>query len=304
LLCPTGSGDYASNADNELTAGPTGSYTYDAAGNQITSPQLSNLTYDSKNQNSSTTPSGGGAIASTYAGTGSADRTADGSTTLVSGTFGIDQSTTSGTTTYLIRNNTGTVIGEHVGSTSYYYLHDNVGSIVAIVNASGTVEDRDAYDPYGNLTSSSGTVANPLGYAGGYTDSTTGLIKFGARYYNPGIGSFTQEDPSGQTAGYTYAGGDPVNGADPSGESACSFLPVGCGTISNVVSCVGGYLSGAYTSASQALIASGAAAGAVGGAVLEAAGEIILGAVGAYVLLAVAVGLVAAGLYEGVTGGC
>jgi YD repeat-containing protein len=82
LLCPTGSGDYASNADNELTAGPTGSYTYDGAGNQITSPQLSNLTYNSKNQNSSTTPSGGGAVASTYAGSDSVERTADGSTTL------------------------------------------------------------------------------------------------------------------------------------------------------------------------------------------------------------------------------
>jgi hypothetical protein len=47
----------------------------------------------------------------------------------------------------------------------------------------GADEDRDAYDPYGNVTSSSGTVSNPLGYAGGYIDATTGLIKFGARYY-------------------------------------------------------------------------------------------------------------------------
>jgi RHS repeat-associated protein len=207
---------YASNADDELTAGPTGSYTYDGAGNQITSPQLSSLVYNSKNQNSSTTVSGT-TVASTYAGADSTERTADGSTTLVSGNVGIDQSVTSGTTTYLIRNNTGALIGEHVGSTSYYYLHDNEGSVVAVISASGTIQDRDAYDPYGNVTSSSGTLANPVGYAGGYTDANTGLVKFGTRYYNPAIGLFTQEDPSGQSTGYIYAGDDPVNGTDPTG---------------------------------------------------------------------------------------
>jgi RHS repeat-associated protein len=253
LLCPTGSGDYASNADNELTAGPTGSYTYDGAGNQITSPQLSNLTYNSKNQNSSTTPSGGGAVASTYAGSDSVERTSDGSTTLVSGDMGTDRSVTSGTTTYFIRNNTGTLIGEHVGSTSYYYLHDNEGSIVAVVSASGTVQDRDAYDPYGSITSSSGSVANPVGYAGGFADSTIGLIKFGTRYYNPAIGSFTQQDPSGQSAGYIYAGDDPVNGADPTGLSG-GVLPLAqqqaCNANPNLAYCTA-YNQNVYAAAHQ-----------------------------------------------------
>ena len=221
-LCPTGTNYYAYNADDELTAGPTGSYTYDGAGNQTSSPQLSNLTYNSKNQNNSTTPSGGSAVASTYADASSTDRTADGSTTLVSGRSGIDQSTTSGTTTYFIRNNTGTLIGEHVGSTSYYYLTDNEGSVVAVISASGTVENRYAYDPYGQVTSSSGSVANPYGYAGGYNDSATGLVKFGTRYYNPSVGQFTQVDPS-QNAGYIYAGDDPVNEMDPTGRCSQYF---------------------------------------------------------------------------------
>jgi RHS repeat-associated protein len=216
-LCPTGSGDYASNADDELTTSPSGSYSYDAAGNLLSTPQLSNLTYNTENQTSSVTPSGGSAIASTYSNTGQAERTSDGLTTLVSGTFGADQSTTSGTTTYFIRTNTGTVIGEHVGSTSYYYLHDNEGTVVAVISSSGTVEDRDGYDPYGQVTSSSGSTANPFGYASGYTDAATGLVQFGTRYYNPSIGLFTQEDPSGQSAGYLYVGDNPVNGTDPSG---------------------------------------------------------------------------------------
>jgi RHS repeat-associated protein len=251
-LCPTGSGDYAYNADDELTAGPTGSYTYDGAGNQLTSPQLSNLTYNSKNQDSSTTPSGGGAIASTYAGADSTERTADGSTTLISGNLGIDQSVTSGTTTYFIRNNTGTLIGEHVGSTSYYYLHDNEGSVVAVISAFGAVQNRDAYDPYGNVTASSGTLANPFGYAGGYTDSTTGLVKFGTRYYNPGVGLFTQEDPSSQTAGYLYVGDDPMNGVDPSGLHNCSSF-LGC--LAVIAGGAGTVVKGVYVGASAGAIA-------------------------------------------------
>jgi RHS repeat-associated protein len=219
-LCPTGTNYYASNADDELTAGPSGSYTYDAAGNQLTTPQLSNLSYNLKNQTTSVTPSGGSAITSTYSNNGQAERTSDGSTTLVSGTFGVDASTTSGTTTYFIRNNTGTIIGEHVGSTSYYYLHDNEGSVVAVISPSGTVENRYAYDPYGKVTSSSGTVSNPFGYVSGYTDSATGLVQFGTRYYNPTIGSFSQEDPSSQTAGYTYVGDDPINDVDLTGTSS------------------------------------------------------------------------------------
>jgi RHS repeat-associated protein len=116
------------------------------------------------------------------------------------------------------------VIGEHVGSTSYYYLHDNLGSVVAVISASGAVQDRDAYDPYGNITSSSGTLSNPIGYVSGYIDSATGLVQFGARYYNPGVGLFTQEDPSGQSIGYLYVGDNPVNGTDPSGYLAVTPL--------------------------------------------------------------------------------
>ncbi|UYY83749.1 hypothetical protein OIT41_20780 (plasmid) [Arthrobacter sp. YA7-1] len=46
----------------------------------------------------------------------------------------------------------------------------------------------------------------------------TQRTKFGARYYNPYRGRFTQPDPSGQEGNrYLYAGADQVNTADPSG---------------------------------------------------------------------------------------
>ncbi|MCA1791019.1 MAG: RHS repeat-associated core domain-containing protein, partial [Thioalkalivibrio sp.] len=45
------------------------------------------------------------------------------------------------------------------------------------------------------------------------------------RYYYPGSGRFTQEDPIGLAGGlnvYGYAGGDPVNYGDPYGLKVCA----------------------------------------------------------------------------------
>jgi RHS repeat-associated protein len=75
------------------------------------------------------------------------------------------------------------------------------------------------YDPWGNITSSTGALAttNPWHYAGSYTDTATGYLKLGARYYNPTTGRFTQPDPAALYGGYAYAGDNPTNFTDPTG---------------------------------------------------------------------------------------
>ena len=58
------------------------------------------------------------------------------------------------------------------------------------------------------------------GETGCYTDSETGLVLLGARYYCPAIGRFISRDPAGFVNGpnvYAYCGDDPVNFSDPSG---------------------------------------------------------------------------------------
>ena len=80
------------------------------------------------------------------------------------------------------------------------------------------------YDPWGNITTSTGALAttNPWHYAGSYTDTATGYLKLGARYYNPTTGRFTQPDPSGHEANtYNYASCNPVNSTDPTGLLSC-----------------------------------------------------------------------------------
>lgn len=87
---------------------------------------------------------------------------------------------------------------------------------MGLVDASGNLQARYGYDPYGQTITKTGAAAdgNPFRYTGAYLDST-GLYKMGARYYDPARGRFTQLDPLGN--GYGYASDNPVNLTDASG---------------------------------------------------------------------------------------
>jgi RHS repeat-associated protein len=64
---------------------------------------------------------------------------------------------------------------------------------------------------------------NPYLYGGGLQDRATGHLEYGARWYDPVTGSWTQQDtrntpldPANANR-YQYAAGDPINNADPTG---------------------------------------------------------------------------------------
>ena len=104
------------------------------------------------------------------------------------------------------------------GTTSYYH-QDRIGSTRAITNSSGTVVATKTYDPYGNVTATTGTLVNPFQFAGQYTDSESGLQYLRARFYDPVSGSFLSRDPMAAStrSPYGYASNSPVNASDPSG---------------------------------------------------------------------------------------
>ena len=90
--------------------------------------------------------------------------------------------------------------------------------------------DAYSYDPYGVavLTQSSGgngEVQNPFLFQGGIKDRATGWVHFGARWYNPSTGRWTQQDtldaPLDPTNAnrYAFAGNDPVNNHRPNRSS-------------------------------------------------------------------------------------
>jgi len=108
------------------------------------------------------------------------------------------------------------------GGNKYYLAYDQVGSLRAVVDSTGTVIKRIDYDTFGNILADSNLGFKvPFGFAGGLYDGDTGLIRFGARDYDPAIGRWTAKDPIGFAGGdedlYGYTLDDPVNGVDQLG---------------------------------------------------------------------------------------
>jgi RHS repeat-associated protein len=121
------------------------------------------------------------------------------------------------------------------GGRTYRIVSDWRGDVRLVLDttktgAAAVVEQID-YDEWGNVTnlvdpacSLGGTELcfQPFGFAGGVWDVTTGAVRFGARDYDPMERRWVSKDPilfdGGQENIYVYAGDDPVNKTDPTGQ--------------------------------------------------------------------------------------
>jgi RHS repeat-associated protein len=106
--------------------------------------------------------------------------------------------------------------------TTYRLISDHLGSVRLVVDATtGVVAQRLDYDEFGKVMSDTNAGFQPFGFAGGLYDADTGLVRFGARDYDPEVGRWTAKDPilfdGGQANLYVYVGNDPVNWIDPIG---------------------------------------------------------------------------------------
>ena len=105
--------------------------------------------------------------------------------------------------------------------TYYHYVSDEQGSTTHILDDNGNVLNEYEYDAFGNLTKCSEQVTNRFLYHGEIYDAATGQYYLRARFYNPVIGRFTQEDTY-YGAGlnlYAYCANNPVAYIDPTGHS-------------------------------------------------------------------------------------
>jgi RHS repeat-associated protein len=110
-------------------------------------------------------------------------------------------------------------IHDHDASDHYYVVQDRLRSIRGLVDRDGTWKATWRYRAYGEELSSSGSIGFPLRFrwAGAQYDEETGFYYLRARYYDPTLGRFTQEDPAGAGANlYAYVT-NPVEARDPSG---------------------------------------------------------------------------------------
>ena len=112
--------------------------------------------------------------------------------------------------------------------TAYRIISDHLGSPRKVVDTgNGEVVQQMRYDSFGNVTEDTNPGFQPFGFAGGIYDQDTGLIRFGARDYDPETGRWTAKDPirfdgDGPNL-YGYVLSDPINRLDVWGLFSVSF---------------------------------------------------------------------------------
>ncbi|MBQ1216724.1 MAG: hypothetical protein IIX85_02050, partial [Clostridia bacterium] len=134
----------------------------------------------------------------------------------------------------------GSLVGLNYNGTNYYYYKNILGDILGIVNSSGSLVVEYTYDAWGNILSTTGSMAstlgqaNPFRYRGYYYDAETGYYYLNSRYYDPSTCRFINVDSYVSTGQgilgnnmYAYCGNDPVNHSDPSGHAAIAELWTG-----------------------------------------------------------------------------
>jgi RHS repeat-associated protein len=147
--------------------------------------------------------------------------------------------------------------GEMIGTSSYYYSRDHLGSIREMTDSSGTIQARYDYDPYGRASQVQGTLASDFQYAGYYEHATSGLNLTLFRAYDPNTAKWLSRDPIGSASMvmslsmngrpyslkkvpglnpetlvgpnlYSYVWNDPVDLHDPEGLCGLSPCVTGC----------------------------------------------------------------------------
>ena len=108
------------------------------------------------------------------------------------------------------------------GGKNYRIISNHLGSPLLVIDiANGDVVQQMDYDEFGVVIQDTNPGFQPFGFAGGIYESQTGLVRFGARDYDPQGGRWTNKDPirfnGGDSNLYGYTFSDPVNLIDPDG---------------------------------------------------------------------------------------
>jgi RHS repeat-associated protein len=102
---------------------------------------------------------------------------------------------------------------------SYFYNHNEHGDVTHLIDEQNQLANQYEYDVFGNIVDEHESIGNNFKYAGEQLDTQTGQYYLRARFYNPILGRFSQEDVyrgDGLNL-YVYVVNNPIMWIDPSG---------------------------------------------------------------------------------------
>jgi RHS repeat-associated protein len=238
---------YGYDADGNMTQDGSKAYSYDAR-DELTSDGSNTYSYTANGTQASETSSGGTVTTSAFdaygdqvksgtqsytydalgrltADTGGGDSWAfsyDGMSSALA-SDGVSDYTWDPSGTSLV--GIGSAGGGGAGS-GVLAMENQHGNVVGNFTQNGTsLSGSQGYDPWGDVTGTTGTVEGQLGYQSGWTDPATQKVQMGSRWYTPATGDFTSKDTasnaptpsSGSANPFAYVADNPVGATDPSG---------------------------------------------------------------------------------------
>jgi RHS repeat-associated protein len=224
------SSSYTTQPYNRVTATSTATYGYDANGNMISRTDAAGRWYfnwDRDNRLVRVVKPGwrpvsartlnylydalGRRIERSARGSGSQSYTYDGLNTV------LDQNSDGTQNTYVNGPGIDNKLGHTRNGGWGYYMQDQIGSTVVLTEPVGFDPQGTSYDAYGHQQYAMDT---RFTYSGREADPDTGLMNYRARWYDPQLGRFTNEDPIGFGGGinwYAYTQNNPIQHRDPLG---------------------------------------------------------------------------------------
>jgi len=238
-LTPTDTDTYEyenTNWIDQLTSFNGFAITYDTIGNPLTYNGKT-LNWDKGRQLSSIT-SAGPTISYTYNDSGIRTSKTVGSTTTSYHLNGdkVTYEKTGNVYSYYTYDSNEQLISINYNGTEYTYIRNGQNDIIGLVDGLGVLVVSYTYSTYGEVVSTTGSLASTLGIANPYRyrgyrfDTETGYYYLQSRYYDPQIGRFINADDIGvlsldqgnmlQRNQYLYSFSNPSNFIDPTGKWA------------------------------------------------------------------------------------